>query len=80
MEVGFATVGDGLEEDEVLEVCVILTGTTEIDVAVTLSAQQVDQLPLDAIATGMYIFYFITTVFTINFFLLNSRIRFQSNN
>ena len=55
MEVGFATVGDGLEEDEVLEVCVILTGTTEIDVAVTLSAQQVDQLPLDAIATGMYI-------------------------
>ena len=80
MAVGFAAVGVRLEEGEVLEVCVVLTGATERDVVVTLSAQQVDQLPLDAIATGMYIFYFITTVFTINLFLLNSRIRFQSNN
>ena len=55
MAVGFAAVGVRLEEGEVLEVCVVLTGATERDVVVTLSAQQVDQLPLDAIATGMYI-------------------------
>lgn len=48
----FAPFADGLEENGAFEVCILLTGATEIDVAVILAAQEDDQLPQSARANG----------------------------
>ena len=53
MEVTFSTVADGLEQDEEVEMCVILTGNTEVDIAVTLSAEQDNELPFNTRANGI---------------------------
>ena len=48
----FAPFDDGLEDNGVFEVCIMLTGAIEIDVAVILAAQEDDQLPQSARANG----------------------------
>ena len=58
--VEFSAFGDGQEEDEAFEVCISLTRATEVEVMVTLSAQEGDQLPLDTRATGTYTYPFFT--------------------
>ena len=61
--VAFVADSDELREnDEMFAVCVVLNGTTEIDVTVTLFAEQDDQLPLDARAIGMQTTIRITAI------------------